>query len=178
MRGWEDGPRRRRRLGAARLAGTHGWGPWDASQARQSSAKGKGRVWSSHRSLKRRGRDAGRVGGDGGADLADEPLQGASGSAGASRRSARALQRGSGVQGGRSTSGGEKTGWRSLLPAARSWVKFGACGAKIKKGWPGENSGRRGGASARPGRSSDASGQCGSSGAEERHGGARRGRWR
>ena len=64
MRGWEDGPRRRRRLGAARLAGTHGWGPWDASQARKSSAKGKGRAWSSHRSLKRRGRDAGQVGGE------------------------------------------------------------------------------------------------------------------
>ena len=64
-----------------------------------------------------------------GMELEDEPLQGTSGSEGASRRSARALQRGNGVQGGRSTSGGEKMGWRSLLPAARSWVKFGACRA-------------------------------------------------
>ena len=49
-----------------------------------------------------------------GTELEDEPLQGTSGSAGASRRSARALQRGSGVQGGWSTSGGEKLGRRPL----------------------------------------------------------------
>jgi len=44
---------------------------------------------------------------------------------------------------------------------------------RIEKGWPGENSGRRGGASSRPGRSSGASGRRGSSGAEERRGGVR-----
>ena len=66
----------------------------------------------------RAGRDAGGAGDEirrrSRTELEDKPLQGTSGSAGASRRSARALQRGSGVQGGRSTSGGEKLGRRPL----------------------------------------------------------------
>jgi len=72
----------------------------------------------SHRGSNRALRSCREFGGEDrrrrGTELEDEPLQGTSGSEGASRRSARALQRGSGVQGGRSTSGGEKLGRRPL----------------------------------------------------------------
>jgi len=48
------------------------------------------------------------AGGGARVELGKGPLQGVSGSAGASRRSARVLQRGSGVQGDLTVTGGEK----------------------------------------------------------------------